>query len=184
MLILVIALFIFLIFPIYLNGYFYFSLDVKKLFFSIKIFKVIKILSGYAELKNDGVFIHLTRKKAIFIPYSNITSMNKKVKPLKDYHIIKWELEADLGFDANTLLALETAFIVNYITSFINWITSNMKPYLIIKNNVNVYEAQNVFRMYFYGTVLLNLLMIILSLIKIVLEKIIYALSARKQQNY
>lgn len=184
MLTLIIALFVLLIFPIYLNGYLYFTLDIKKLFFSIRIFKVIKILSGYAELKKDGIFIHLTRKKAVLIPYSSLTGMKKKVKPLKDYHIIKWEFEADLGFSNNTLLALESAFFVNYITSFINWITSNVKPYLIIKNNVNVYESQSVFRIYFYGTVLLNLLMIILSLIKIILEKIIYALSARKQQNY
>ena len=179
-----IVLYILLIFPIYLNEYLYFSIETKKLFFSIKIFKVIKILSGYAEVKKDGIFIHLTRKKAILIPYSSLTSMKKKVKPLKDYHIIKWEFEADLGFVDNTVLALETAFLVNYLTSFINWITSNIKPYLIVKNNVNVYEAQNVFRIYFYGTVLLNLLMVILSLIKIILEKIIYALSARQQQNY
>ncbi len=157
---------------------------MKKLFFSIKLFKVFKIFSGYAELKKDGIFIHLTHKKAILIPYSSLTGMKKKIKPLKDYHIIKWEFEADLGFATKTVLALETAFFVNYITSFINWLTSNIKPYLIIKNNVNVYESQNVFKMYFYGTILLNLLMIILSLIKIVLEKIIYALSTRKQQNY
>ena len=183
MLILVIALYILLIFPIYLNGYLYFSLDVKKLFFSIKLFKAIKLFSGYAELRKEGIFIHLTRKKAILIPYSSLTSMKKKVKPLKDYHIIKWEFEADLGMENNTLFALETAFFINYFTSFINWLTSNIKPYLIIKNNVNVYDSKNVLRLYFYGTVLLNSLMILLSLVKILLEKIIYALSNGKEQN-
>ena len=51
-------------------------------------------------------------------------------------------------------------------------------------NQPTLDEDENVFNVYLNACIVFNLLMIILSFIKIFLEKIIYAISSRKQQNY
>lgn len=175
---------IFIIFPLFLNIYVYFSINEKKLYISINLYKIIKIFGGYCELIKEGIVIHLTKNKAIIIPISTIFKLKNKVKPLKDYHIIKWNSKIELGRENKVLSSISIAFIINYIYNFIEWVMLNRKPYVKIENKINIYESQNTFKLYFSCAVVLNMLMIILSIIKILVEKFIYAISNRKQQNY
>lgn len=173
-----------IIFPIFIDANFVFLSENKKAYYTINLFKKVKLLSGYIELNALQIIIHLTENKAIIVPLSLFLDMGKKFKPLKDYHILNWKLKLEIGLKDNIFSVIVSTFILSYIENHLRWFLNNKKPYLKIDNNICVYEDENVFNVYLNACIVLNLLMIILSFIKIFLEKIIYAISSRKQQNY
>ncbi len=173
---------IILIFPIFLNIEIFFNSEFKKLFFAIKLFGI-KCIGGYVEKVFDGFTIHITKNFAVIIPFKNLLSMRTKVKPLRDYHFIKFNTSVDLGTNKNLLLGFSFGFILNYIYNISHWLAFNIKPYLNCKNNINIFEDKQLFNFSIDSTILLNLLMIILSIIKIIMEKIFYAFRHKKQQN-
>lgn len=178
----IVVTFFILIFPILISFDFAFFLEKKKLFYTIKIF-TIKIISGYIELINEGVVIHLTRLKAIIIPYSNILTMRSKVKPLKDYHFLKIHSRLELGEFDDLMNVIVISFILRYCSEQINWYLRCKKPYFKYDDRIIVYEEKNKLNYYLNTALVFNLLMIIISLIKIIVEKIFYAIKNRTQQN-
>ena len=135
----------------------------------------------YIESKIDGIFIHLTRKKAIKIPFNSIFDARTKFKPLKDYHIIKFSSFLFLGCERGVMEKTQFGFIYNYIVNNVEWFFYHKKPYLSIKNNVAIVEGNNNVICELKATLVFNILMIIISLIKISMEKLIYAISKRAE---
>ncbi len=174
---------LFLIFPLFLNGSLYYANEYKKVFFNIRLFGVVKIIGGYGEFIKDGIAFHLTKNKAIIFTTASVTGMKKKMKPLKDYHFLKIRSVIELGGDNSLEQILGFSFLINYIDLILKWYLNNIKPYLVYDNKINIYEDKNVFKVYFDSTIVLNLLMVLISIIKILVEKIIYAIKIRKQQN-
>ena len=173
---------IIIIFPIFINIKINFDSSIKKIYYEIKIF-FIKILYGYIEKDTEGIIIHLNKRKAILIFYKDLFTMKDKAKPLKDYHLINFSSEISVGIKNDVIKALELGYLYNYIMFYIKWLTFNKKPYFNLDTKVNIYEEKNLFIYKCNSTVLLNLLMIIISLIKIFVEKIYYAIRNRLQQN-
>ncbi len=167
---------IIVIFPIFISGEFYLNKNQIKLFYKIKLFGIVKIIDGYAELIDDGIILHLTKMKAVLLPYSNIFEIKKKVEPLKDYHLINANLTLNIGIE-DLLFATSTAFTVNYVYNYLHWFLSHYKPYFNFNNKVQVFVEQPVFEVFFNGTVVFNLLMVIFSFIKIMVGKIFYAIA-------
>ena len=178
----IILIFSILIFTIFIYIDIKFDKDYGKIQYKIKVF-FIKILYGYIEKASDGIIIHLNRRKAVLIYYKNLFGMKEKVKPLKDYHLIKFYSELNIGVRDNFLLSFEIGYFYNFISEIISWITYHKKPYFKLSNYVNVYENKNIFKYECDSTVVFNLLMVTISLIKILVGKIYYAIRNRLQQN-
>lgn len=175
--------YIILIFPLFLNLQIYYSANLKRVYFAIDLFGMLKIISGYIEIIKEGVCIHLTKNKAIIIENKQLLGVGEKVKPLKDYHIIRVHSLTEIGLAKNNLAAFSAAFILNYINQTLDWYFYHDKPYLVLDNKINYHEDENVLNLYMKSTIIFNLLMILLSIIKIIMEKIIYAIIYRQQQN-
>lgn len=182
MLIVTVVVVLIIIFPIFINIKVNYDISIKKFYYEIRVF-FIKTLYGYIEKHADGIIVHLNKRKAILIFYKDLLNMKDKAKPLKDYHLINFYSEIKIGIENNLINALELGFLYNIIMFYIKWFTYNKKPYFNIDNKIYIYEGKNIFSFMCKSTVLLNLLMIIISLIKIIVEKIYYAIRNRLQQN-
>ena len=178
----IIISFICIIFPIFLNINLFFSKNLKKLFFSLSIFKIIKF-GGYVEKIKEGFAIHFSEKSAIIVPYKSLFGMGKTIKPLQDYHFIKLKTLLEIGDKEQVLLPMTIGFLINYFNMFLDWFLFNRKPYLDLDNKVSVYEGEDVFNVYLNVLVVFNLLMVLISILKILVGKIIYAIGSKKQQN-
>ena len=174
MLALSIIIFSGLIFPIFLNLDIYYREDVKKLFFSVSLFNLFRIIGGYITLSNDGFFIHLSKNKAFFVPYINLVGARKKIKPLKDYHIISFYSILELRLNPQSFTGL---FPIIYVwhNDISSKIIKNIKPYVKLDNRLFLYKMKKDLELFIETKTIFNLLMIVLSLIKILTEKIIYA---------
>ena len=171
----IIIIFIVLIFPIFLNLNFHYSMDAKKLFYQIKLFGFIKILGGYAQLIEEGVVIHLTKNKAIILPFSKIFDVRKKVEPLKDYHFIKLKTVTEIGVSDSAILPTVLSFSLSFIDKIVCWFLYNFKSQLDVDNRFFVFEGVDRLEIFCKLDVVFNILMIIISAIKILTEKVIYA---------
>lgn len=179
----VILSYIILIFPIFIRFNLSYSTDVKKFLYNVKLFNCIVILYGYAEKIEEGIAIHLNRRKAIIITNDKIFDVRNKIKPLKDYHVIKFYTQIDLGDEDDLLRPLLISYTLNYVTQYLELFLRNSKSYVKFNKVINIYEEKKLFSLKVKATFVLNLLMITISIIKIILEKTIYAIKNRKQQN-
>ncbi len=172
-----------LIFPIFINIELFFSKNLKRLFFAFRLFGFISIIGGYIESVKEGFALHITEKKAFILSYSTLLNMRKKVKPLKDYHFKTIYSLSEIGYKDNSVAAVSVGFMINYIGFFVCRTLENEKPYLSIRNDINIYEGEDIFNYYFSGTVIVNILTVLLSIIKIIAGKVYYAIRKGIQQN-
>lgn len=179
----ILIIFIILIFPIFINVKFHYSLQEKKMFYYINLFSFINLLSGYVERIEEGFAVHVTKNKAIIIEYSSLLTFRKKVKPLKDYHFVKFYTDIQIGTNDSAFFPFTVSFLVQMIQNFFSWFFYHKKPQLKTETNVFLIEGENRLEIFCKVVVVLNLLMMLISLIKILTEKIIYANRNRKQQN-
>lgn len=175
---------IIIFFPLYISVNCFFSKELEKTFFSIYLFGTIRILSGYAQIVNDGIAFHISKNKVYIFEYKNFFDVKNSVKPLHDYHLINFNSLIEIGSSNHLLDSMSASFILNYFNNIIIWFFANKKPYLKINNDINVYEGKNILNIYLKTGVMLNVLMIILSIIKICVEKIINGIKQRKQNKF
>lgn len=179
----VLIIFTVLIFPIFVNFDFLLKKDLKRLFLGVHLFGMIPVAGGYVERGEKEFILHLSEKKAIILPYEKVFSIRKKFKPLKDYHFIGLWLVLDIGSDNGSVTPLAVGGITDYVLSIFKNYFYFSKPYLKINSTVNVFMGEDVFNVYFSGTVVFNFLMVVLSVAKILTEKIFYACRKGKKQN-
>ena len=149
--------------------------------YKIKLFRYITILFGNIEIIDVGVAIHVNNIKAFILYYKDIFSMRKKFKPLKDYHLYRLNSIINIGYSKNYDLVSSFSIMYNSIANCCGFVVNMIKPYLKIKNDINIYEDKDIFSIKVNFIILFNLLMILLSLVKILLEKFNYAI--KKQSN-
>ena len=179
----VILTYILLIFPIFIRIDVAFTKDAKKILYKIRLFNLFVLFYGYVEKVNEGIAIHLSKRKAIIITNDKLFDVKNKIKPLKDYHVIRLFMQIDLGNKESILTSLSTAWSINFVTQYVEWFLENSKPYVKFNSAINVYEEKDLFCVKINATFVFNLLMVTISLIKILLEKTFYAIKYRKQQN-
>ncbi len=178
----IIATLIIIIFPIFLNVKIVFD-DSNVLRYKINLFSIFKIFGGNVELLEDGIIIHLTKSKAILIKYSELIDLRKKFEPIKDFHLVQFITDIEMGaediLDASGIIS----FSYLLISSIIKCIVNTFKPYVEMKTNIKISESKDIFGIKVRITLIFNLLIVIISAIKILMEKIIYAIKNTRQQS-
>lgn len=181
-LIIVVIIYSIIIFPISINIRLYYSNRYRKIYFLIELFRFIKIFSGYIEVNKEEIIVHISSSRAIIIKFIQLFNFRKKFKPLKDYHVIEVNSLIELGSSEHSLRLGIICLILNYLDNFIGWYFYHDKPYLKLNNKINYYNNDKT-NLYFSFKIVFNILMVIISVFKIIGEKLLYALSNRKQQN-
>lgn len=176
----VFLIFAFLFLPFILDVGVVFPLKAKKGYFSIRLYGIIPILSGYLELLKDGLCVHLTKNKAIIFPYKKIFDIKTTIKPIKDFQIIKFNLNIDVGSSDNDFLPLYLANVLSFASNVVGKALKERKNYLNFNTDVNIYNYDT-FNLYLSGKVMFNVLIIILEILRFILEKIVNVFRFQKQ---
>ena len=166
--------------PIFLSIYGCYVYQDNKVYFLINIFGKIKIIGGYLQILSDGVFVHYSNRKAFLIDRKKLLGLKKKFKPLKDYHILFWSSNLELG-NKSLLEIYVLAHSLNYLYETTRWVLRERKPYIKIENSIDLYENKEFINIYLKSKAVLNILMLLISVIKILVEKVIYVAKNRKQ---
>lgn len=161
----------------------FYSNQLNKTFFTINIFKFIKIKSGYISFIKDGIAIHLSEDKAVIIPYKNLINTKKVIKLYKDFHVNDLSVLVEIGAKDDLEKILTISTIYNFIFNNITEIIKERKPYSSINSKINISIESNYFNLYIYGKIFINLITILINAIKIIMENIINAKRKSKRKQ-
>lgn len=163
--------FVLIIFPIYLK----FDLHVENkpvIYYQFSLYGLINFFYGRVKFNKNKLEIYGNLIKNKVLRYKDIINFRSKIKPLKDYHLISFSSMIELGDSDNILKPLSCLFVLDNVSNIIKPIVWKNKPYLIINNQLNIYQDKNLFNVYIKSACMLNILMIILSIFKILMEKV------------
>jgi len=163
---------LFLIFPLFLNIKVSYLNEYKKLFISLRLFNFIKIIGGYFTFEKDATFFHVSTDKAYIFKYK-LPKFDKKFKYLKDYKLYSCNLIWELG-KYDPFLPFMVGHFINTIFNIYTSVRINKRKKINLTNNVIIFENENKLNLSLSATIQFNILTIIITLIKLFLEKTIW----------
>lgn len=170
MIIAVSAIFLSIIFPIFINAFIFYENNQKKLYFNLCVFSI-SIISGYVERTGIALQIQLKRK-SIKVPLKKLLSIRGSFKPLKDYHVFNVKSFVNVGAKSSGAVLLGLGAFSNTFINAFNQYHYNRRRRNLIFNNINYVLDEGGFSVSLKSLFVINILMILISLTKIILEKI------------
>ena len=153
-----------LFFPIVLQSDAHYDMNRRKFGFAIVLYKKIKLIGGYVATYQGGLALHISSKKAILIPYSEIDNERKRFSFIKSLRLIAFTLTTETG--AEYLLPVSVAHMLLRTVFFLLGGEKDK-----IENNLWLTDG-DVLRVSFHIVAYFNLFMLLYALCKFVKEKI------------
>lgn len=182
MIVAICLIFVFLIFPLIINVSAIYVKNNGKLYIALRFF-FFKILSGYFQVINEGVALHLNDKKAFIIRYKSLFDIKKNFELVKDFTINNLLIGVEIGDVNGKLKIMTTSFLMRYIIFFINKFLYYKKNYLKLNFDVGSIKDSNCLNVYIKFSLFLNVLVLLLSIVKFVGGKLIYGIKKNGKQN-
>ena len=182
--IIIVSSVILLIFPLFLGLKFRLNGSEKSAYYSIKLFGI-TVSKGRLVLSDekDGIKVFKKGKLSKTIYWRQFFTYNSAIKPFSDYSVTSVKTCLMLGDKDSIITPFIVLNILSFISEFFMWFFALNKPYLKIDNSFFVLEQKDVFDFKINIKILFNVLMVLLSVIKIVMEKIINGSKNRKQNK-
>ena len=95
-----------LFFPIYIESDSHYDMNRKKFGFAVYLYGFIKVIGGYVTTYQGGFALHVSEKKAIIVPYSQLNSERKRFSFIKTFRLVSLKLTTETG--AEYLLPIAT----------------------------------------------------------------------------
>ena len=83
--------------PIVLEADAHYDMNRRKFGFAVFLYKIFKLFGGYAATYQGGLALHVSPKKAILIPYSEIDSERKRFSFVRSFRFIAFTLTTETG---------------------------------------------------------------------------------------
>lgn len=106
--------FVQLFLPIFLRVDLHYDMNRRKFAFAVYLFKIIRVLSGYIATYTGGIAIHLSTKKAIVIPYRQLSSERKRISLMRIFRLQSLTLTTETGAEYLLGVALAHTFFRIY----------------------------------------------------------------------
>ena len=104
-----------LFFPVYLQTDAHYDMNGRKFAFSIRAYKIIKLVGGYIATYQGGLAVHLSEKKAVLIPYSAMDKERKRFSAFRTFRLKTLSITSETGAEYLMPVALsQVAFRVYF----------------------------------------------------------------------
>ena len=153
-----------LFFPIVLEADAHYDMNRRKFGFAVFLYKILKLVGGYAATYQGGLALHVSPKKAILIPYSEIDSERKRFSFVRSFRLIAFTVTTETG--AEYLLPVSLAHTVLRTLFFLLGGSRDK-----FENNLWLTDG-DVLRVSFNIVAYFNLFMLLCALFKFLKEKV------------
>ncbi len=153
-----------LFFPIYVETDAHYDMNRRKFAFAVYAYKFLRIIGGYVATYSGGIALHVSKKKAILIPYSQMNSERKKFSFVRTFRLKTFRLTTESGAEYLPLTAAAHSLLRTYF-----FILGGEKEG--IENNLWLTDG-DVLRISLNCLVYFNLFILLKSFIKFCKEKI------------
>lgn len=126
--------FLFTFLPVFLWLDAYVDIPKNRAWFSLSLYRHLKLFGGYCQLDREGIAIHLTKKKAVFIPYDKMAETRVKLEITKGFQLWRFRQTVETGGSDN----IAGVFIAAFLQSIGGGTFAYLKtkhPFLSLKND-------------------------------------------------
>ena len=83
--------------PIYIHSDLYYDVNGRKCAFSVTAYRFLPIIGGYIATYNGGLAFHISKKKAILLPYNDMKQEQKKISVLRTFRLKTLAINIETG---------------------------------------------------------------------------------------
>ena len=130
---------LFFLFPIFVYIDAYVDAAENKCWFALSLFKFFKIFGGYLQIKKEGLVFHITKKKAVILPYKQMAPMRKKFEVTKGFQLYRFHQIVETGGEGSPQGVIIAA-VLQSLSSQIFSVMQTLHPFLSLKNGVLLTE--------------------------------------------
>ncbi len=156
------------LFPVFVWAEVYADAKERKAWFSLSLFRRIRVFGGYAELRKEGLAVHLTKKKAVLLPYSEMTETRKKFEIAQGFQIWRFRQVVEIG-GANRPYGVMLAALLQTAGAQAFAILKTRHPFLSVGSST-LLNNRPVFKLSVQTALVFNGLVLTVALIKKTLE--------------
>ncbi len=160
----IVAILALLFFPIYVETDAYYDMNRRKFAFAVYAYKILPVIGGYVATYRGGLAIHVSKKKAILLPYAKMNSERKRFSFVKTFKLKSFRLTTESGAEYIPLTAVAHSLLRTYF-----FIKGGEKEG--IENNLWLTDG-DVLRISLNCIVYFNLFILLKNFIKFCKEKI------------
>ena len=166
-----------LFFPIIFDVHLHYDMNRRKCGFGIYAYKIFKIIGGYIATYAGGLAMHISDKKALLIPYTDLNNERKRFSFVRFFRLQRMSLTIETGADYLFVSTLGHMILRAYY-----FIIGGDRAKM--KNNLLLVHGDEL-RIGLHCALLFNLWMVICSSIKFLKEKIqFYVRKTSKNQQF
>jgi len=162
--IIVLSILCLLFLTIYLETDGHYDMNGRKLIFSVRAYKAFKLIGGYIATYPGGLALHVSPKKAILIPYSDMDKERKRFSIVRTFRLKVLNLTVETGAEYLMPTALAQTFF-----RIVFMVLGGKKEK--IENNLWLVE-KDILRVSLNFIVRLNVFMLLCNFIKYLKEKV------------
>lgn len=161
---------------VYVDGYV--DVEENKCWFSLSLYKHLKIFGGYAQLTKDGAVIHLTKKKAVIIEYAKMTDTRKKFEITKGFQLWRFHQIVETG-GAQKPYGVLIAAALQALSGSVFSVLQTAYPFVSLKSGILLTEKTSL-KVSLQTAAVFNGLVLTIALIKKLLEALINWIRTKK----
>ncbi len=172
-----------LFFPMFLHLDAYADITKKKLFFSVYAFGVLKAVGGYIVPHREGLAIHISRKKAVFVPYADMQNERKKFEITAGFQLFTLRTSLEIGDETMPTAAFFVAALLQVVSRTVLPAVCRGRRFLRLKNGVLLRHGGNAAMVTVHLVTVFNLLTVGIAFAKIILEAIINLWQKKRKKS-
>lgn len=174
-----------LLFPMFLNVTLFLDAQGRKMYFSLYILRIFKVYGGYATLYDKGIAFHLTKNRAVLLPFAEILDARNKIefKLTRGFYLYAFSGVAELGARSEPAAAILTAALLQTAAGIAAGTIIKRKKCTSFKNDVIVYPDKDCVKASVRIILVFNFLAVILASAKIILQTILGKINEYKRSR-
>ena len=159
---------LFFLFPIFVYIDAYVDIAENKCWFAVSLFKYLKVFGGYAQVKKEGLVFHITKKKAVILPYKQFAPMRKKFEVTKGFQLYRFHQIIETGGEGKPSGVIIAAALQSISTQIFS-VMHTFHPFLSLKNGVLLSDRSDL-KISLHAVTIFNGLILSIAFTKKILE--------------
>ncbi len=157
--------------PVFLWLDAYVDVQKNRAWFSLSAYRHLKLFGGYGQLDREGIAVHISKKKAVFVPYDKMADTRKKFEITKGFQLWRFRQTVETG-GAESVAGILVAAALQSVGGGVFAYLRTRHPFLSLKNDTLLGE-EACLKISFETATVFNGFVIGMALGKKILEAII-----------
>ena len=166
------------LFPVFVYADAYVDILENKFWFSLSLFKFIKVFDGDAQVKKEGLVFHITEKKALILQYKQMAPMRKKFEVTKGFQLYRFHQIVETGGEGSPA-GIFIAATLQSVGAQIFSVMQTLHPFLSLKSGVLLTETPNL-KITLQTVTVFNGLVLVIAFTKKLLEAFLAWIKRKK----